>query len=117
MSRVWKGSASARSKTRAGAREVALVAVGAEQVQRVRADLRLDPLRAQLGEHAVAVVDLEHVGLPAVHVALVGAREQHRQVAQPLAVAGRDRACARRAARRGGAICGMPTAQRMSDRR
>src|SRR5581483_4736783 len=35
-------------------REVALVAVGAEQVERVGADLRLDPLAAQLGEHAVA---------------------------------------------------------------
>ena len=70
-----------------GARERALVAVGAELLQRVRADLRLDPLGAQLGEDAVAVVDLDDVGLPAVHVALVGARQQHRQVAQPLGVA------------------------------
>src|SRR3954447_19831123 len=48
------------------AREVALVAVGAEQVQRVGPDLRLDPLCPQLGEHTVAVVDLHDVRLPAV---------------------------------------------------
>ncbi len=41
------GSASARSKTRVAPGKGALVAVGAEPVQRVRADLRLDALRAE----------------------------------------------------------------------
>src|SRR6476620_4394091 len=50
-----------------GAGEGALVAVGAEHVQRVGPDLRLDPLLPQGGEHTVAVVELDHVGLPAVH--------------------------------------------------
>ena len=39
------------------ARELALVAIGAEQRQGVGADLRLDSLRAQPGEDAIAVVD------------------------------------------------------------
>src|SRR5690348_5686593 len=41
-----------------GAGEVTLVAVGAEQVQGVGADLRLDPLCAQLLQDAVAAVHL-----------------------------------------------------------
>src|SRR5438045_5766634 len=49
---------------RVGARERALVAVGAEPVERVRADLALDALRAQVGHHLVAAVDLDHVRLP-----------------------------------------------------
>ena len=57
-----------------GAREEPLVAVRREQVQRERADLRLDPLRAQRGEHLVAAVDLDDVRLPAVDVAVVRAR-------------------------------------------
>ena len=47
VSRVWNGSASARSKARSAPGKRALVGVGGEPVQRVRADLRLDPLRAQ----------------------------------------------------------------------
>jgi len=74
----------------ARAGELALVAVGAEERQRVGADLRLDPLGTQLGEHPVAVVDLEHVGLPAVDVALVSARQRDGEVREPFGVAVRD---------------------------
>src|SRR4051812_47572871 len=62
-----------------GARERALVAVGAEAVERVRADLALDALRAQAGHHLITAVDLDHVGLPAVHVTGVGARQRDLQ--------------------------------------
>ncbi len=72
---------------RIGARERALVAVGAEAVERVGADLALDALRPQLGHHLVAPVELDHVGLPAVHVARVGARQRDLEVRQPLGVA------------------------------
>src|SRR3954467_11556321 len=61
---------------RVGSREGALVAVGAEAVERVGADLALDPLRSEAGHHLVAAVELDHVGLPAVHVACVGARQR-----------------------------------------
>src|SRR5438445_11100952 len=73
-----------------GARKVALLAVGTEPLERIRADLRLDPLRAELLEDPVPVVDLDHVCLPAVNVAVVGAREQHGQLAQSLGVAAGD---------------------------
>ena len=59
-------------------------------MQGVRADLGLDPLGPQLLQDPVAVVELDHVRLPAVHVAFVGARQQYRQVAQPLGVPVRD---------------------------
>jgi hypothetical protein len=75
--------------------EVARVPVGAEEVQGIGADLRLDPLRPQPVEDAVAVVDLDHVGLPAVDVAVVRAREQHGQVAQALRVSVGDRGARR----------------------
>src|SRR6266498_3892566 len=42
----------------------ALVGVGGETVQRVSADLGLDPLLAERGQHVVATVDLDDVGLP-----------------------------------------------------
>jgi hypothetical protein len=70
--------------------EGALVAVGAEPVQGVRADLALDPLRAQARHHLVAAVDLDHVGLPAVDVARVGRRQHDVETGEPLAVAGCD---------------------------
>src|SRR4051812_40036905 len=51
--------------------EAPLPGIGAEEVQRVGADLHLDPLRPQVGEDPVAIVDLDHVGLPAVDVAVI----------------------------------------------
>ena len=99
-----------------GAGELALVAVGAEPLERIRPDLRLDPLLPELREHLVAPVDLDDVGLPAVDVALVGARKQQREVARrsSYAAASRTRAARSSSSRRS---CGMPTAQRMSERR
>src|SRR3954447_10796742 len=70
--------------------EGALVAVGPEQVQRIGADLDLDSPLPERRQHPVPIVDLDHVGLPAVHVALVGRRQLHREVAEPLGVSGRD---------------------------
>ena len=55
-----------------GAREEALVAIGGEKRQSVRADLRLDPFGPKGCEHLVALRHLDHVRLPAVHVAFVG---------------------------------------------
>ena len=55
-----------------GSGELALGPEGAEPVEGISADLGLDSLGAQLGQHPVAVVQLEHVGLPAVDVAVVG---------------------------------------------
>ena len=83
------------------ARELALVAIGTEERQRVGADLRLDPLGAQLGEHPVAIVDLEDVGLPAVDVAVVSPRQQQRQVRQARGVTVGDPRPRRESARRG----------------
>src|SRR3954463_4407706 len=56
-----------------GAREGALVAVRAEAVERIRADLALDPLCPEAGHPLVAASDLDHVRLPAVHVTGLGA--------------------------------------------
>src|SRR2546422_7257932 len=53
---------------RVGSRKRPLVAEGAEPVQRVSADLALDPLCPQFLHHLVAPVDLAHVRLPAVAV-------------------------------------------------
>src|SRR5581483_1693774 len=78
-----------------GAGERALVAVDREPVERVGADLALDPLRAQLRHHLVATLDLDHVGLPAVAVALVGGRQPDRQIREPLRVPRRDRLAGR----------------------
>src|SRR3954447_12467239 len=69
---------------RIGAREGALVAVGAEPVERVGADLALDALRSQVGDHLVAAVELDHVGLPAVHIARIGGRNGDVEVREPL---------------------------------
>src|SRR5437868_5567401 len=49
-----------------GARERPLVGIGAETVQRIRADLRLDPRLAQRGERLVSPVERDDVRLPAV---------------------------------------------------
>src|SRR2546423_4145574 len=54
-----------------GAGERPLVAVRPEPVQRVGADLRLDRLGAQRLERLVPPVELHHVGLPAVPVAVL----------------------------------------------
>src|SRR5690242_17085883 len=53
---------------RVRARERALVAVGAEPVERVRPDLALHARGAELGHDVVAVVELDDVRLPAVAV-------------------------------------------------
>ena len=71
-------------------REASPVTVGGQQRERVGADLGLDPLGAQSGEHVVATVELDHVGLPAMDVARVGGREQQGQMGEPLGVALRD---------------------------
>src|SRR5712691_2822463 len=57
-----------------GTRERPLVAVRAEPMERVGADLRFDFPRAQRREHLVATVDLDDVRLPAVLVFLVRRR-------------------------------------------
>jgi hypothetical protein len=49
-------------------------------VQRVRADLALDPLRAQRRHRLVAASSWIDVGLPAVPVALVARRQDDREV-------------------------------------
>src|SRR5947208_4716267 len=51
-----------------------LVVVSAEAVERVGADLGLDPVGPERGERLVPPVELDDVGLPAVLVALVGGR-------------------------------------------
>ena len=90
---------------RVGARERALLAVGRQPVQRVRADLRLDPLRAQPGERLVAAVEPDDVGLPAVPVAL-GRGGRLDEVLEPLRVERRRRAPAPRAAPRAARAAG-----------
>src|SRR5581483_9965974 len=75
---------------RVGAGERALVAVGAEAVERVGADLALDALRPQSGHDLVAAVDLDDVGLQPMTVAGVGFREDEVEVREPLAVAVRE---------------------------
>src|SRR5207244_4716896 len=57
-----------------GAGNRTLVPVRAEAVQRVRADLSLDPPLPQRLERLVAPVELHHVGLPAVPVAFLRTR-------------------------------------------
>ena len=52
-----------------GAREEPLVAVGASRFSANVPIWASIPSRAQRGEHLVAAVDLDDVGLPAVHVA------------------------------------------------
>ena len=52
-----------------GGGKLALVAVRTEELERERPDLGLDPVRPQRGQNAVAIVDLDHIGLPAVDVA------------------------------------------------
>ncbi len=52
--------------------EVPLSPVGGELVERVGADLRLDPLLAKGSDLVRGAVDLDHVGLPAVDVTFVG---------------------------------------------
>src|SRR5712691_324955 len=57
-----------------GTREGPLVAVRAEPMERVGADLRLDSPLAQRPQHLVTTVDLDNVRLPAVLVFLVRRR-------------------------------------------
>src|SRR4029077_20863020 len=59
-----------------GSREGLGACIGGEPVESVGADLRLDSPSAQVGEYAVPIVDLDHVGLPTMDVALVGARQE-----------------------------------------
>src|SRR5919201_6476518 len=73
--------------TAVGAGERPLVAVGAEPVQRVRADLRLDPLASQRLERFVAPIELDHEGLPPVAVAGLRARKVD-ETGEPLGVRG-----------------------------
>src|SRR5581483_7814680 len=54
-----------------GAREDALPAVRPQPMERVGADLSLDPLGTERGQHPVPALDLDHVRLPTVHVAVV----------------------------------------------
>ena len=54
--------------------ELALIPVGGEPVERVGADLRLDALFAEGRDLVRGAVDLDHVGLKAVDVSLVGRR-------------------------------------------
>src|SRR5689334_7215771 len=68
--------------------EAPLAPVRGQTVERVRADLALDALGAKIGHHAVAVVELDDVGLPAVAIAFVGGGQADRQVSEPLGVAG-----------------------------
>ena len=69
--------------------ERALVAVGAQAMEGVRSDLRLDSFAAERGERVVAAVELDDVRLPAVLVALVGRRGRD-DAAQALRVRLRD---------------------------
>src|SRR5262249_16554034 len=48
-------------ETYVGAGEASLVAVGREPMERVGADLALDPLGSEGGQHLVAAVELDHV--------------------------------------------------------
>ena len=61
------------------------VAIGAEVVHGVRPDLRLDALGPQRLQRLVPPVELDDVRLPAVAVAVGGARRQH-EVLEPLGV-------------------------------
>jgi hypothetical protein len=70
-------------------RKLALVAVGGEPVERVGTDLGLDPLLAEGRDLVGGAVDLDHVGLPTVDVALVGTRGLD-DVTEALGVPGRD---------------------------
>src|SRR5438105_5585708 len=72
-----------------GARERPLVAIRGEPVQRVGADLGLDPFLPERLERVVAPVELDDERLPAVAVALVRARELDQAV-QPRRVRRRD---------------------------
>ena len=60
-----------------GAGERPLVAIGAEVMERVRPDLRLDPLGPECGERLVTTVELDDVRLPPVPVARGRRRRQH----------------------------------------
>jgi len=71
-------------------REWALARVGAKAVERVRADLALDPPGAQPGQHRVAAVDLDHVGLEPVAVAGVRMGQHDVEPGQPLRVSRSD---------------------------
>src|SRR5918994_6007522 len=66
-----------------------LVAIRRESVQRVRADLRLDPLLAERAQRVVAPVELDDVRLPPVHVAFVRGGRRYDPL-QALGVGGRD---------------------------
>src|SRR5207244_1744394 len=57
--------------------------------RRSSADLGLDPLLAEGRDHLGCLVDLDHVGLPAVDVALVR-RRRFDDLSQPLGVTGGD---------------------------
>ena len=52
--------------------ELALITVRGEELERVRPDLRLDPLRAKRRKRLVAAVEADDVRLPAVGVARLG---------------------------------------------
>ena len=99
-----------------GARERALVTVRrrAAAARRCRSAPR-SPARER-GEHLVAAVELDDVGLPAVAIALVGRGQRDGRCARRSAYppATRSRAARSSSSRRS---CGMPTAQRMSGRR
>ena len=87
-----------------------------EAVERVRPDLRLDPLGPQRSERLVAAVELDDVRLPAVAVALGGGRRERRGArAAPCTSRRRARAPASSSSRR--ASCGIPIAQRRSGSR
>ena len=73
-----------------GARERALAPVGAEALQRVRADLALDPLRAKPRQHLVAAVDLDDVGLEPWRSPGVRPGQHDVEAGKPLGVAGGD---------------------------
>src|SRR5262249_57349964 len=72
-----------------GAGKLALVPVSGEPVQRIGPDLGLDPLLSQGRDLVGGAVDLDHVGLPAVDVAVVGRRGLD-DVMKALRVAGGD---------------------------
>ena len=68
--------------------------VGAQAVQRVGADLGLDPVAPKRGQSLVPAVELDDVGLPAVLVALVR-RRCRDDVSEPLRVRLGDAAASR----------------------
>src|SRR5438876_10054559 len=74
--------------------EGTLVVVGAEAVERVGADLGLDPVAPERGQSLVPAVELDDVGLPAVLVALVR-RRCRDDVSEPLRVRLGDAAASR----------------------